>query len=232
MTLVDVAVPQSAASYDPQRWANNFEGLLDHTFVETVLMDPEVSVAGTGKYWSVDRDNLHRVAAGMDLANDEQVMKVFLLMLAWGNGTNSRWGFQNARMALEASDHAVGKLSRSAQQVRGAHDVGDLADAYRSWNVKHISGSFFTKWFTFAGDVEGRAWQPLILDENVTRTLEGTLGTPLRTLTDIAGDAEHYVAYVSAVHEAAATELLTGVSAQQIEYALFKQDGAPLPSAA
>jgi hypothetical protein len=54
-------------------------------------------------------------------------------------------------------------------------DTSPLETAHAAWKVRGVGRSFFTKWFAFAGRVDGRVWQPLILDDRVSATLNRTL---------------------------------------------------------
>ena len=165
----------------------------------------------------------------MNLDSPEEVSKLYLLIAAWGNGTSSQRGFGNTRLAFENNAHFAESLGRAATEMRAIDEPGELEQACRSWNVKHIAQAFYTKWFAFAGSVEGRSWQPLILDKNVRRTLAETLRFPLRTVAGTTDRAVQYKVYVETVHRWVNELGEPDIDAERIEYALFAHKGRALP---
>jgi hypothetical protein len=216
---------QTPVEYDPDRWARRLHGIVSEEFVRAALEREDATTSvGPGRR-SVTRGSINALADAVDLADDDQLLSLWLLVVAWGNGTRSQRGFQNAANALERSEVLVDNLRRTATILRAAEDTSELAEAHRAWRTGfYVRESFFSKWFAFAGRRDGRDWQPLILDENVWHTLNGTLGL---TVTDLAGSREpsaKYRTYVEMVHEWAGSP----ARAQRIEWVLFLQDGKRL----
>ena len=213
---------QRPVTFDPHRWASKLQSVLSEDVVRLALEnDDTTTLVGPGRR-SVTRQTINRLADAVDLTDDDQILSLWLLVLAWGNGTQTQWGYQNAANALVRSDVLLDNLRQTAAILRTAEDTDGLAAAYSAWRQGfYVSESFFSKWFAFAGRQVGRSWQPLILDENVWKTLDDTLGL---TVTDMAGSekpAAKYQTYVEAVHEWAGTP----DRAQQIEWVLFSQKG-------
>lgn len=215
---------QGPVEYDPDRWARRLHGIVSDDLVRAALEREDVTTSVRPGRRTVTRGSINDLADAVDLADDDQVLSLWLLVLAWGNGTRSQRGFQNAANALERSEVLLDNLRRTATILRAAEDTSELAVAHRAWRTGfYVRESFFSKWFAFAGRRDGRGWQPLVLDENVWHTLNGTLGL---TVADLAGSKEpaaKYQTYVELVHEWAGSP----DRAQWIEWVLFRQDGTP-----
>lgn len=216
---------QHPVTFDPNRWASKLQGVLSDDVVRLALEnDDTTTLVGPGRR-SVTRQTINRLADAIDLTDDDQILSLWLLVLAWGNGTRSQWGYQNAANALAQPDVLLDNLRQTAAILQAAEDTGELAAAYSAWRQGfYVSESFFSKWFAFAGRQAGRSWQPLILDENVWNTLNDTLELTVSDLAGTKNSAAKYQTYVEAVHEWAGSP----DRAQQIEWALFSQNGKPV----
>jgi hypothetical protein len=213
---------QGAVEYDPGRWVRRLQGILGEDVVRAALEREDATTLVTTSRRSVTRRAINDLADAVDLADDDQVLALWLLVLAWGNGTRSQRGFQNAANALERSDVLLDNLRQTATILRAAEDTSELAAAHRAWRTGfYVRESFFSKWFTFAGRRDGRDWQPLILDDNVWSTLDDTLGLTVADLAGSTNAAAKYQVYVEAVHEWAGSP----ERAQWLEWVLFSQGG-------
>lgn len=219
------AQEQLPVAFDPDRWARELQSVLSEDVVRLALESEATTTLVRPGRRSVARQTIATLADATDLTDDDQVLSLWLLMLAWGNGEQSRWGFQNAANALAQPDVLLDNLRMTAAILRGAEDTDELAVAYRAWRPgSYVSESFFSKWFAFAGRRDGRIWQPLILDENVWKTLNDTLGLTVSDLVGSKKPAAKYQAYVEIVHEWAESPN----HAQWIEWVLFSQNGKPV----
>ena len=108
---------------------------------------------------------------------------------------------------------------------------GALASAYNEFDVAGVDRSLFTKWFAFAGVVADRPWQPLILDDRVTKTLNDTLDVTTRAMAGVRDRGERYAAYVAHLHSWSVqlTEAGQPCSAERLEWLMFKHQGKALP---
>jgi hypothetical protein len=90
-----------------------------------------------------------------------------------------------------------------------------------------VRRSFFTKWFAFAGQVAGRDWQPLILDDRVLRTLNHTFGLSTRALAGPRYRGRRYAAYVQHMHRWSRALQDEGVhcSTERLEWIFFAHNG-------
>jgi hypothetical protein len=171
---------------------------------------------------AVSRANLRALVDTTDLADPDQVLRAFTLIVIWGSGVRSR-SYRNLPKALN-TPNCTAQLSTAALHCR----AGDLDAAYRGMRLPGIGPAFFTKWFAFAG-VSDSAKRPLILDARVWRTLI-MLGVTPACLGYRAARAQRYVAYVDLLHTWAdeLQQAGTAVDAEQLEYALFARNGEPL----
>ncbi|WP_251151196.1 hypothetical protein [Cellulosimicrobium sp. Marseille-Q4280] len=170
----------------------------------------------------VDRDAVLKVATSTDLDDDSGLLRAFLLAQVWGSGTSGGRTLRHTATAFAHREQLVAALRTSADRLRTAAETRALADAYAGWSCPGVGPSFFTKWFTFAGRREGRAWQPLILDQRVYRSLNGPLDVRLVDLAGHPARSARYRAYVDAMH-AWSAEL--AVAADRLEWILFVDNG-------
>ncbi|MFD2025069.1 hypothetical protein [Promicromonospora aerolata] len=208
--------------FNPDRWVHELQDVLTEDFIRLALeSDDTTTLVGLGQR-SVTRHTINWLADSTDLTDDDQVLSLWLLVLAWGNGKQSRWGFQNAAKSLAQPGALLDNLRQTSAILRAAANTSELATAYRAWRPGlSVGESFFSKWFTFAGRQDGRNWQPLILDENIWNTLNQTLELTVSELAGSRQPAAKYQAYVEAVHEWAGSPS----RAQWIEWVLFSRDG-------
>ena len=178
----------------------------------------------------VTREGVVRACEQMRLDNDVEVIRAFVLVMAWGSGTTNNRSLRNTTKALADAGHAATVLRESAGQLRAAGEFDDVIDIHRGFHLPGVGEPFFTKWFAFAGRSPGRDWQPLILDSRVRATLNTTLGVRLNQLAARRNDPYRYVAYLEAVHEwsAEATESIDSMTADRLEWILFHWNGKPI----
>lgn len=146
----------------------------------------------------IDGAVLRAVAAATALDNSATLRALFVLIMAWGSGTSNPRSYRYTASAMV--DPRLDAALRDTASMCRDDDESNLEAAYARWKVNGVGRSFFTKWFTFAGHVEGRTWQPLILDDRVLRTLNNTLHV---TTVELAGTkrwAARYRCYVEALH--------------------------------
>ncbi len=124
-------------------------------------------------------------------------------------------------------------LANAARVLRGATSTADrgIETAHAEFSLPGIRQAFFTKWFAFAGYLPGRAWQPLILDSRVYRTLNLTLGVNTIDMAGTLSRATRYMSYVGHMHDWA--QLITSngcpIDAERLEWIFFARNGRPLP---
>lgn len=169
-----------------------------------------------------DRQRVYELAAAVDLEDDESLLRAFLLVQAWGSGTSNSRTLKHTKSAFDDRENLLRSLRSTAKILRESDDTASLAEAYRCWKCAGVGRSFFTKWFTFAGVREGRAWQPLILDKRVLRTLNNTLNLNTKQLADSRNWRHRFQSYVETVHQWAVD---TGTEAQRLEWILFCHNG-------
>jgi len=143
--------------------------------------------------------------------------------MAWGSGTSAPRSYRN--LAAAVADPRLVPVLRDTLQLCREDGMDALGEAYTRWRVNGIQRSYFTKWFAFAGRQEGRAWQPLILDDRVLATLSETLGITTRDLAGSRRWAQRYVAYVEALHAWAADDY-HGSTADRLEWIMFCHNGS------
>ncbi len=216
---------QGEQSYNPNVWVTALAEVVDEDVVRSALQRPDATTEMRSDRYAVDRARLAQVVAGADLDDDNQLLSVWLLVQAWGNGLHSRFGRLNTAKALGHSE-LLSNLRATATLLRESHDPREIEAAYRTWRARiGIGEAFFTKWFAFAGVQPGREWQPLILDARVRRTLARP---PLEvSLTAVAGTTSLWVVYrtyVEMVHEWGGGP----EAAQRLEWILFEQNGRSL----
>lgn len=181
---------------------------------------------------TVTRATVREACRVMDLDDREAVLAAFVLTMAWGAGKTGSRALRNTRAAvLDPRAHEV--LAETARLLRAGEspDDGSLAASYRYFRLRGVRRSFFTKWFTFAGNVDGRPWQPLILDARVHATLNNTMGVDTRTMAGDRRRALRYQAYVVALHswaEDLRTQGVEDADAQRLEWMMFRHNGADL----
>ena len=184
---------------------------------EAGLEDVAGRVIGRFQDGTIDRENLRQVAR--DGSGD---LDLLVATLIWGRGKS------NGRMR----PHIVAAL-RSDRRDEVLRETGRLAAtgqpaaAYRAWSLPGLRAPFFTKWLWAASERGEPEVRPLILDARVWISL-GDLGW---SSLEAAGGSrrwpDRYAAYVESCHDWAAQLSDTGrdVSAEDIEYALFRANG-------
>lgn len=213
--------------YRPATWVRVLAAAGVPEAVTTALTDDRVSerVTAVSADRSVDRATVRRVLHSTDLGDDTDLLRAFLLVQAWGTGTTGNRTIRHTGRAFGSRDLLLGGLRGSATTLRAAVDASALSGAYAGWRAPGVGRSFFTKWFAFAGYVDGRGWQPLILDDRVLATLNNTLGISTRQLAGSPHWPDRYRAYVEHAHRWADE---SGVPAERVEWVLFKHNGRPL----
>jgi hypothetical protein len=175
----------------------------------------------------VTRDGVVRACKQMRLDDDVEVIRAFVLVMAWGSGTTNNRSLRNTATALADAGHAATVLRESASQLRSVGEFHDVIDIHRGFHLPGVGEPFFTKWFAFAGRSPGRDWQPLILDSRVRATLNTTLGVRLNQLAPRRNDPYRYVAYLEAIHEWSA-QSQGPMTPERLEWILFHWNGKPI----
>lgn len=198
-----------------------------------LLSDPAFTSASTTKDHRelgdrvVKRDAVVEACTSAGLTSTDAIVAAYVLVMAWGSGTSNSRSLRNTRKSLQDVSAAGAMLRDSAAALRHAEEVLDPAvlAVHRQFSLPGVGEAFFTKWFTFAGYVPGRAWQPLILDRRVRATLHKTLDVWLNQLTAVRNGPNRYVAYLSAMHSWSA-QLPQPMTAAQLEWIMFTHNGA------
>ncbi len=214
---------QGEQLYNPNVWVSALADVLDEDFVRGALQRPTATTERRSDRFAIDRQRLAKAVASADLDNDAELLSAWLLVQAWGNGVSSRFGRLNTAKALGNREQLTTNLRTTATILREAQDTAEVEKAYCAWQGRiGISEAFFTKWFAFAGARPGRAWQPLILDARVRRTLaRPPLEVSLTTLTGTTSPWVVYRTYVEMVHEWGGSP----EAAQHLEWVLFERNG-------
>lgn len=224
---------QQPVVFNPESWADRLSDVVDAEWVRETLTDANVTSPATRSRQSTTRKDIQSLLSDGH-SDDEQLLRAFLLVMAWGNGTRSRWGFQNTARAFQDKQRLIKHLrdSRAALRQMSELDTAQLQSVAREWDVPGVRQSFYSKWFTFAGYVDERPWQPLILDYRVARTLSRTMGSSLFALTgEKRGYSAEYALYVELLHEwASQMPKEMSVTASKLEWILFQHNGKELPN--
>jgi 8-oxoguanine DNA glycosylase-like protein len=174
----------------------------------------------------VDWRGITRLVAETDLNDPDPVRVAFALVTVWACGTKHPNGYRLLPRALAVSDSGS-RLSAAAQRCR----AGVLAEAYNGFSLTGVERSLFTKWFAAAGVAPDRPWQPLILDDRVTKTLNDTFDISTRALAGTRDRGARYASYVEHLHawSIQLTDAGQPCSAQRLEWLMFKHQGRSLP---
>ncbi len=202
-----------------------------------LLRDERYTCPGEGRHGAghrtVTRPAIQSACAATDLENTQQVLSVFVLIMAWGSGTRASRGIRNTRSAVRDLTHAHAVLAQAAKNLRRPSRISDhgLQQAHAAFTLAGVKQAFFTKWFAFAGYLPGRTWQPLILDRRVYRTLNDTLRVDTPTMAGSRYRAARYEAYVGHLHDWADSLTARGcsVDAGRLEWIFFEHNGKPPP---
>lgn len=167
---------------------------------------------------TVTRSQIRTLARDANSADGR--LALLIAALVWGRGTaNGRMRDAIVRALTHSDRDAVlEQTARLAQQSA-------TADAYNAWRLPGLQAAFFTKWLWAATSLRPHMCC-LVQDRRVWKSL-GALGWD--SLEAAGGQRDwglRYAAYVTAVHECAG-EVGQGVSAEDIEYTLFRINGDP-----
>ncbi|SDU35184.1 8-oxoguanine DNA glycosylase OGG fold protein [Jiangella alkaliphila] len=172
----------------------------------------------------------------MDIGNQREVLQTFVLTMAWASAGAVNPTLRATARALEDPDRAHRVLSDSVRRLRSAETLHDgaLEENHRAWSLRGVGQSPASRWWAAAGRVDGRSWQPLVLDDRVYATLNRTLliGGTAR-LASSRHRAARYRAYVDTVHRWAVELRLEGrdADAERVVFVLERHDGGSTPSA-
>jgi hypothetical protein len=229
---------QAPVRFRPSSWERSLADagpgltrlLLDDRYTQAYVSQPSSRAADR----TVTRAAIRSACKDIDWDNADQVLPCFVLVMAWGSGTTGSRGLRNTARAVRNSESAHAALAKSALLLRQSSSISDrrLEKAHATFALPGIRQPFFTKWFSFAGQVAGRRWQPLILDSRVYATLNETLDV---TTISMAGGtrrrAVRYAAYVDTLHSWARflSDKGCDADAERLEWILFQHRGGPLP---
>lgn len=137
--------------------------------------------------------------------------------MMWGVGDGDGRGAWRIAEGLR-TDGTLDTIVASAGLVR----EGDTVAAYQRLSrvpghLDKVGESFFTKWLWIASTGFDVSPRPLILDEQVMKSL-----LALQWREDVRGYAKRYLAYLEQAHQWAAS---LGVDPEAIERALFEAGG-------
>lgn len=171
----------------------------------------------------------------MDIGSDREVLQAFVLTMAWASAGAVNPTLRATARALADPDRAHRILGDSVRRLRSAEALHDgvLEANHRAWTLRGVGQSLASRWWAAAGQVAGRGWQPLVLDDRVYATLNRTLqiGGTAR-LAGSRSRAVRYRAYVDAVHRWAVELRLEGreADAERIAFVLERHDSGAVPS--
>lgn len=191
---------------------STWESWLDRADVGDEVVSRVFAAIGSD---TVSRQQLRSLAKDADSADDRLVLLIATLI--WGRGKS------NGRMRdaiLRTLDTGDGRRDEVLMQTAQRAREGKAADAYRAWALPGLQAAFFTKWLWAASSTEpGRCC--LVQDKRVWNSL-GAMDWDSRTASGRRDWPSRYAAYVRDVHSCANS---LGISAEDVEYALFKIDG-------
>jgi len=164
---------------------------------------------------TVSRNQIRALAEGAD-SPDGRVL-LLIAVLIWGRGT------ANGRMR-DAIVRALTHPNRDQvlEQTAELAQRGAVAEAYAAWTLPGLRAPFFTKWLWAASSLTPEACC-LIQDKRVWNSLRA-LGWDSLQASGRSDWPSRYAAYVTDVHECA-RRLGQGVSAEDVEYTLFRGNG-------
>jgi hypothetical protein len=182
----------------------------------------------------IGRAGLLSACQAMGLANESDVVRTFVLVMAWGSGLTGSRSLRNTARALGDTPSAHKMLREATLRLRSAESFTDgaLRQAHEDFRLPGVGQAFFTKWFAFAGYVPDREWQPLILDSRVYASLNKTLGVDTKSMAGSRLRKARYGAYVETMHSWSEDLSRTGLDAtpERLEWVLFQHNGKALPS--
>lgn len=220
---------QLPVRFHPQAWRAALDGVRLPAGVLGVLEESGTTWASTDVRFRgdrlTDRAALGEVADAALPDDEPSLLRTFLLVQVWGAGTSGTPMLRHTRAALDDRSRLVRSLATTTRMLREADEEVSLAAAYAAWRCNGVGRSFLTRNLAVLGRREGRPWQPLILDDRVLTTLNRSLEVTTLHLAASRRWADRYRAYVTATH-AWAREL--GVSAERLEWMLFRHNGRPL----
>lgn len=153
-------------------------------------------------------------------AGDAQSRQCLLAAtLIWGRGK------ANGRMR----DHMIGALrhpdlDQVLEETSTLAVAGRAADAYRAWHLPGLREPFFTKWLWAASTPGDDQHLCLVLDLRVWNTLNYALDWTGWIAAGNRSRPARYDAYVQRCH-LWASDMGAGVSAEDVEWALFYSNG-------
>ncbi|RIQ31205.1 8-oxoguanine DNA glycosylase OGG fold protein [Jiangella rhizosphaerae] len=221
----------------PSTWQNALIRVPESLGVTALLTSRSFTIAVPGSKTHdrmVGRDGVRAACAAMNVDDTKEVLRTFVLAMAWASGlTGGRYQANTAKAILDPA-RAFRVLSDAAKALRHAGSMRDgaLEEVHRWWSLPGVGQSYASKWWALAGRTEGRDWQPLVLDDRVYATLNDTLR--IGGTARLAGSrrrADRYRAYVETVHRWAVELQLAGhdVDAERIEFVLFHHNGGAPP---
>lgn len=165
----------------------------------------------------ITRPELRDMAA--DASDAESRGGLLVATLMWGRGK------RNGRMR----DHIINLLKTPSlngvlAETSARAAAGDPAGAYRSWALPGLREAFFTKWLWAASYIGPTDQHCLVLDSRVWTTLNETFEWSSVVAAGTISRPARYASYVTSCHDWA-RELDEGVSAEDVEWALFEANG-------
>ena len=200
----DETVRSQGFAWAPDQWRKRWPNELP--------MPAVLKTAGAGP--RVDRADVF--ARASTVKTEADAVELFVLMGAWGTGTQAR---SIARIVRPL--HQPGAAERLLAAHRIIREGGDAEESYRRMystryeRIKYLGPAFFTKWLYFSAYDTwsfASAPPPLILDRKVALTMGWrTTGWPAGTYRD-------YLDTATSVRD----QWAPGVALHVVEYALFK----------
>ncbi|TDE10122.1 hypothetical protein [Jiangella asiatica] len=224
--------------FRPATWQQALVAARPRLRVATLLRDAAFTepIAGSkAGDRTVARDAALSACATMDLGDEKEVLQAFVLTMAWSSEGVGNQSLRATARAVRNPERAHRVLADSARRLRSAESLrdGTLEANHRAWSLWAVGQSFASRWWSLAGYVPGRSWQPLVLDERVYASLNRTLmiGGTTR-LASSRRRADRYRAYVETLHRWAVELGIEGrrVDAARIAFVLGLHNGAVVPT--
>jgi hypothetical protein len=225
--------------FRPATW----KGVLYHVRPEldvTALLRSRQYTAPLAESSAKDRTvtlaDVRAACRAMDIGDEREVLQTFVLTMAWASeGAAANPTLRATARALTDPGRAHRILSDAVRTLRSAQGLrdGGLEATHRAWSLRGVGQSLASRWWACAGQVAGRTWQPLILDDRVYATLNRTLmiGGTTR-LASSRRRADRYRAYVETIHRWAVELRLEDrdADAERIAFVLGRHDGGAIPT--
>ncbi len=209
------AIAGSADKQSVKFVESTWRSWLSRAHVEPAVTDRVFRAIGTD---AVTRPQIRRLAEDAETADLR--LALLIAALVWGRGKkNGR--MRDSIIKTLTHDDRDRVLERTAELAQD----DNIPAAYRAWTLPGLRQPFFTKWLWAATSLAPEKCC-LVLDRRVRRSLEALRWSSLEAAGNRRNWDVRYAAYVEDMH-ICADKLGEGVTAEDVEYILFRMNGDP-----